>query len=212
LQDNARKLAWNNANEAQLREGVVRHGRFRAPVLRPEGFRNRVFSRHFGAPKTADHFESGVVVDSEGKQHTLKLVQPLGRDRRGEPEEEPPVPPTARLWRGIMGAPPRHRHGPRVAVARRGAVRADGEPAREAGGRVEEPPEVAPEPPGPVLPADPAERLRVLKRFKNLLIKLRFRPPEGDDREFFDHWKAVMPATRSLLDKAVAAAEAAMRA
>ena len=77
--------------------------------------------------------------------------------------------------------------------------------------------EPAPEPPRELrpdpflsgtLPADPAERLAILKRMRNILIKVRFNPLTVDESVFLDTWKEATPNTRAELDKAIKKIEA----
>jgi hypothetical protein len=250
LQDMARAFAHNHDNEASMHDAVMRHRRFIAPVIPEKAFRERVFSLKFGGPKVARSGRPGVIVDTQGNEHTLKAVQPLGMDRRGETEEpvpeEEPVPPRPRVrrFKGLRDMAAKPRYGPRRGVAERGVVREGAEPASSGRRRAEpgpmpEPPEPpppeaprerrparrevdemelilgpdfrdAPEPrelrPDPflsgTLPADPAERLAILRRMRNILIKVRFKPLTVDESVFLDTWKAATPNTRAELDKA----------
>ena len=143
-QDMARAIAHSHDNEASTHDAVMRHRRFRAPVIPEKAFRERVFSLRFGAPKVARSWRPGVIVDTQGNEHTLKAVQPLGIDRRGEtdepvPDEEPvPARPRVRRFKGLRDKAAKPKYGPRRAVAERGAVREGAEPA-SAGRRRAEP-------------------------------------------------------------------------
>ena len=209
MQDNARKFAHNRQNEARMEEAIMRTGRFRPPVIRKEGFRNRVFSRRFGAPQQADHWESGVIVDTTGKEHTLKLLQPLGRDRRQQPEADPPV--LCGRFRGlrreVRDEPARPRRGPRL--GRRAVdVAAEAPP-----GRAPEVVDLSQPAPAPrevlELPVDPEQRLQLMRKYRGLLIKGNFRAVSDADKEFVEKWRLVMPKTDWQLKKAMKEAEAA---
>jgi hypothetical protein len=214
LQDNARKFAHNRQNEARMEEAVMRHGRFRPRVLRKEGFRERVFSQRFAAPRQAHHWESGVIVDTTGKEHTLKLAQPLGRDRRQEPEADPPV---ARgrfrgLRRIVRDEPARPRRGPRpggrgldvaAPVEERPAARGVPEAVVDLSAPAPAAREVV------ELPVDPEQRLQLLRKYRGFLIKGNFRAVSEEDKEFIEKWRPVILKTDWQLKKAMKEAEEA---
>jgi hypothetical protein len=187
MQDQARKFALNDRNEERMKAAVTRFGRFRPPALPTGAFRNRVFSKRFAAPQQVDHTESGVVVDRQGKEHTLKLVQPLGMGRRaGQEVDPPPPPPRGRRFRGARGD-----RAPRQAKVPLGARRGRLEVPEEAQGiSLDGPP---PGPPPLELPAGQQARLELLKRYRGLLVQANFRPLSADQKAFVDKWGPAIP-------------------
>ena len=81
IQDNARNFLHNHKNEERLQQQLARgFGRFRPPVI-PKGglaFQNRATIKRFGPTREAEYVRPGVVVDTRGTEHTLKLVLPVG--------------------------------------------------------------------------------------------------------------------------------------